>query len=53
MPIATGLIIDTSDRVFPLNKDAYYCPVGMIGIKAKLSHMVFGKSRNHVTFSFF
>ena len=32
MPIATGLIIDTSDRVFPLNKDAYYCPVGMIGI---------------------
>jgi len=32
MPIATGLIIDTSDRVFPLNKDAYYCPVGMIGL---------------------
>ncbi len=32
MPIATGLVIDTSDRVFPLNKDAYYCPVGMIGL---------------------
>ncbi len=32
MPIATGLIIDTSDRVFPLNKDTYYCPVGMIGL---------------------
>lgn len=32
MPIATGLIIDTSDRVFPLNRDAYYCPVGMIGL---------------------
>lgn len=32
MPLAPGLIIDTSDRVFPLNKDAYYCPVGMIGL---------------------
>ena len=32
MPIATGLIIDTSDKVFPMNKDAYYCPVGMVGL---------------------
>ena len=32
MPIETGLIIDTSDKVFPLNKDSYYCPVGMIGL---------------------
>lgn len=32
MPIATGLIIDTSDKVYPLNKNTYYCPVGMIGI---------------------
>lgn len=32
MPIATGIIIDTSDRVFPLNREAYYCPVGMIGL---------------------
>ncbi|MCR5457775.1 MAG: ATP-binding protein [Clostridiales bacterium] len=32
MPIATGLVIDTSDKVFPINKDAYYCPVGMIGL---------------------
>ena len=32
MPIATGLIIDTSDKVFPLNKTAYYCPVGLIGM---------------------
>lgn len=32
MPIATGLVIDTSDRIFPLNKDTYYCPVGMIGL---------------------
>lgn len=32
MPIATGLIIDTSDKVYPLNKDAYYCPVGLIGM---------------------
>ena len=32
MPIETGLIIDTSDKVFPLNKNTYYCPVGMIGL---------------------
>ncbi|MBR1628979.1 MAG: ATP-binding protein [Lachnospiraceae bacterium] len=32
MPVATGLIIDTSDRIFPLNKDTYYCPVGIIGL---------------------
>ncbi len=32
MPIAVGLIIDTSDKVFPLNRNAYYCPVGMIGL---------------------
>ena len=32
MPIETGLVIDTSDRVFPLNKNTYYCPVGMIGL---------------------
>lgn len=32
MPIATGLIIDSSDRLFPLNKNAVYCPVGMIGL---------------------
>ena len=32
MPIATGLIIDTSERLFPLNRETYYCPVGMIGL---------------------
>ncbi len=32
MPIETGLIIDTSDKVFPLNRNTYYCPVGMIGL---------------------
>jgi len=32
MPVATGFIIDTSDRLFPLNKETYYCPVGMIGL---------------------
>ena len=32
MPVATGLIIDTSDKVFPLNRNACYCPVGMIGL---------------------
>ena len=31
MPISTGLIIDTSEKLFPLNRDTYYCPVGMIG----------------------
>ena len=32
LPIETGLIIDTSDRLFPLNRNAFYCPVGMIGL---------------------
>lgn len=32
MPIENGLIIDTSEHLFPLNENAYYCPVGMIGI---------------------
>ena len=32
MPVSTGLIIDTGDSLFPLNRDAYYCPVGMIGL---------------------
>ncbi len=32
MPIATGLIIDSGDSIIPLNRNAYYCPVGMIGL---------------------
>ena len=32
MEIGTGLIIDTSDKLFPLNENVYFCPVGMIGI---------------------
>lgn len=32
MPIATGLIIDTGERLIPLNRDAYCCPVSMIGL---------------------
>lgn len=32
MPVASGLIMDTSHRIFPLNKDTFYCPVGMIGL---------------------
>ena len=32
MPIATGLVIDTSERLFPLNRETWYCPVGMIGL---------------------
>lgn len=31
MPVEIGLIIDTSDKVFPLNRNAYYCPVSLIG----------------------
>ena len=32
MPVSTGLIIDTGDQIIPLNRDACYCPVGMIGL---------------------
>lgn len=32
MPVATGLIIDSGDTIMPLNRNAYYCPVGMIGL---------------------
>ena len=32
LPIGPGLIIDTSDKMFPLNRDVWYCPVGMIGL---------------------
>ncbi len=32
MPVSTDLIIDTGDSVFPLNRDVYYCPVGIIGL---------------------
>ncbi len=32
MPVATGLIIDTGESILPLNRNAYYCPVGMIGL---------------------
>ena len=28
MPVSTGLIIDTGDGVFPLNRDAYSCFLG-------------------------
>lgn len=27
-----GLIIDTGESILPLNRNAYYCPVGMIGL---------------------
>ena len=32
MPVSTGLIMDTGDQIIPLNRDACYCPVGMIGL---------------------
>lgn len=32
MPMATGLIIDTGNTILPLNRNTYYCPVGMIGL---------------------
>lgn len=30
--INIGLVIDSSDKVFPINEDVYYCPVDLIGI---------------------
>lgn len=30
--INTGLVIDSSDKVFPVNDDVYYCPIDLIGI---------------------
>ena len=32
MPVATGLIIYTGESILPLNRNSYYCPVGMIGL---------------------
>ena len=32
MPISTGLIIDTGNDLLPLNRMAYHCPVGLIGL---------------------
>ncbi len=32
LPVSAGLIINTGDGIIPLNRDAYYCPVGMIGL---------------------
>lgn len=30
--INIGLVIDSSDKVFPINDDVYYCPVDLIGL---------------------
>ncbi len=32
MPISTGLIIDTCDKIRPLNEEIYYYPAGLIGM---------------------
>lgn len=30
--INTGLVIDSSDKVFPINDNVYYCPIDIIGL---------------------
>ena len=30
--INTGLVIDSSDKVFPINDSVYYCPIDLIGL---------------------
>lgn len=30
--INTGLVIDSSDKVFPINDSVYYCPIDIIGL---------------------
>ncbi len=30
--INTGLVIDSSDEVFPINNEVYYCPIDLIGL---------------------
>lgn len=30
--INTGLVIDSSNKVFPINDEVYYCPIDIIGL---------------------
>lgn len=30
--VNTGLVIDSSDKVFPINDEVYYCPIDIIGL---------------------
>ena len=30
--INIGLVIDSSDKVFPINDEVYYCPIDLIGL---------------------
>ncbi len=31
-PILKGLVIDSCERIFPINEDVYYCPISLIGL---------------------
>lgn len=31
MPVMPGLVIDSADRIRPINEEAYTCPVGLVG----------------------
>lgn len=31
-PVNVGLVIDSSDKVFPINDEAYHCPIDIIGL---------------------
>ncbi len=31
-PINKGLVIDSSDKVFPINSEVFYCPIDIIGL---------------------
>lgn len=31
-PVKTGLVIDSSDQISPINEEVYYCPLDIIGI---------------------
>ena len=30
--ILIGLVIDSCERIMPINEDVYYCPISMIGL---------------------
>jgi predicted AAA+ superfamily ATPase len=31
-PILKGLVIDSCEKIFPINEDVYYCPISLIGL---------------------
>ena len=28
----TGLVIDSCEKIFPINEKVYYCPISLIGL---------------------